>query len=99
MSAQGKQNEWKTLRRIEYDGELESCRRCGAVPQLYVIQPAGIHVKILTLKTEAFVAARCACGATGPLKPTGIDLFGMYIDEDRAALRAANAWNFEQRNG
>ena len=97
MAAQDLQGEWKTLHQVEYDGDLEVCRQCGSIPQLYALAPVLRQRARLFFKTDSFVAVRCSCGATGPLKPTGVDVFGTYITEDRAALRAATAWNLEQK--
>lgn len=95
MTSQEARARWELIRRIDYTGALSRCSRCGSVPQLYAVDPAGLWIKHF-LPGETFIAARCACGMTGELKGTGRNALGTYIDARRAAELAANAWNAEQ---
>ena len=95
MTSQETREKWQPIRRAEYSGHLEGCRRCGSAPQIFVVDPAGLWVKHF-LPGETFFAARCACGNTGALKVTGTNALGTYTDEPRAITLAAEAWNAEQ---
>ena len=95
MTSQETRSKWQIIRRADYAGHLEACRRCGSAPQLYAVDPVGLWVRYF-LPGETFLAARCACGMTGALKTTGMNALGTYTDVQRAAELAAAAWNAEQ---
>lgn len=97
MISQEARRKWQTIRRADYAGTLKPCRRCGSMPQLFVIDPVGLYLRAVMPAETVFFAARCACGKTGNLNATGRNIItGARIDEHRAAEFAAEAWNTEQ---
>lgn len=96
MISQEYRRQYQTIRPAEYAGKLDACRRCGADPQLFVIDPVGTWIRYVVPKGTTFYAVRCGCGETGALRQTGRTANGFYIDDQRAAEQAGEAWNAEQ---
>ena len=89
-------SKWTIIRRADYEGSLAPCS-CGQTPEVYVVDPVGLLQRAVMPKETVFFAVRCKeCGRTGKLAETGLNAFGNYIDETRAAELAAEAWNREQ---
>lgn len=96
QTQQEARNKWPIIRLADFSGELQPCRLCGGSARVFVVDPVGTWLRTV-MKDKTFVAARCACGATGKLQATGLSAIGTVIDEPRAAAAAARSWNAENR--